>query len=242
MKRFMNPFTVIIIALLFATSITSGRFSNPGQWFMSMLLMLPGLLIGLSLHEFAHAAVAYKLGDPTSKNQDRVTINPAAHIDPLGFFSLMLVGFGWGRPVQINPANFKNPRRDEILVSLSGVTMNFIVALLSCGIYIFLMSKGGYPTLSSSVLDIVTYIVLWIVQINVVLMVFNLLPVPPLDGFSIITELFNLRRYNWYYTVYNNGLIILLALIVFGITGVFLSGGINVILSVIEKFWSLILF
>lgn len=241
MKRFMNPFTIIIIALLFASSITSGRFDNPAQWFMSMLMMLPGLLIGLSLHEFAHAYAAYRLGDPTAKNMGRVTLNPAAHVDPLGFFSLMLVGFGWGRPVQINPANFKNRRRDEIIVSLAGVTMNFIVAIVSCGIYILLVKSGGYPSYTSGMFDALTYIVLWIVYINVILMVFNLLPVPPLDGFGIITEIFNLRKYDWYYTVYNNGLIILLALILFGVVGMVLSGGINVIMNMIESFWMLVL-
>ena len=126
-------------------------------------------------------------------------------------------------------------------MSLAGVTMNFIVAVISCGVYILLVKSGGSPSFSSGAFDALTYIFLWIVYINVILMVFNLLPIPPLDGFSIVTEIFNLRRYDWYYTVYNNGLIILLALILFGVVGMFLSGGINIIMNVIESFWKLIL-
>ena len=92
-------------------------------------MMLPGIIIGLAFHEFAHAAVAFKLGDPTPKMQGRVTINPLAHIDPVGLAALLFAGFGWGVPVQINPSNFKKRRRDELLVSLAGVTMNLVIAI-----------------------------------------------------------------------------------------------------------------
>ena len=93
MKRFMDPRTLIIIVLLFVSSIVSGRFASPMDWLMNVLLMLPAVLIGLSLHEFGHAFVAYKLGDRTPYNQGRVNINPASHIDPIGFVCLLLYRF-----------------------------------------------------------------------------------------------------------------------------------------------------
>lgn len=100
--------------------------SDPGTFLYTMLLALPGIIIGLSLHEFAHAYVSYKLGDVTPMVQGRVTISPFAHIDPIGFLLLMLFGFGYGKPVEINPNNYKNPRRDEIFVALAGVILSLI--------------------------------------------------------------------------------------------------------------------
>lgn len=233
MKRFMDPRTLIIIILLFASSILNGRFASPGDWLMSMLLMLPAVLIGLSLHEFGHAFVAYKLGDDTPYYQGRVTINPGAHIDPIGFVCLLLIGFGWGNPVQINPGNFKKPRRDELLVSLAGVTMNFIVAVLFAVILRILVAAAPEFIYLNEMGDIVLQMILNIVLINIVLMVFNLLPVPPLDGFNVVTELFNLRRYGWWYTVYNNGFFILLVLILFDITDIVLTPGVLAVYDLI---------
>ena len=114
---------IIIIVLLAGSSLRSGM-ADPKQWLMEKLLLLPGIIIGLSLHEFGHAVVAYKLGDNTPKLQGRVTINPMAHIDWMGLAALFFCGFGWGQPVQINPYNFKHRRRDELFVSLAGVVMN----------------------------------------------------------------------------------------------------------------------
>ena len=96
---------------------------------LTKLLMLPGIIIGLSFHEFAHAWMSDKLGDPTPRRQGRVTINPMAHIDPIGFLALLLVGFGWGKPVQIDPGYYKHRRRDEFLVGIAGVTMNLLLAI-----------------------------------------------------------------------------------------------------------------
>ena len=120
---------IIIIVLLAGSSLRSGM-ADPKQWLMEKLLLLPGIIIGLSLHEFGHAVVAYKLGDNTPKLQGRVTINPMAHIDWMGLAALFFCGFGWGQPVQINPYNFKHRRRDELFVSLAGVVMNLLVDIL----------------------------------------------------------------------------------------------------------------
>jgi len=159
-------------------------FSDPGTFLYTMLLALPGIIIGLSLHEFAHAYVSYKLGDPTPMVQGRVTISPFAHIDPIGFLLLMLFGFGYGKPVEINPNNYKNPRRDEIFVALAGVITNFFVAVLFAFVYFLLARFNVMPIYST-----MSTILINIIFINVNLMVFNLLPIPPLDGYKVVRNL-----------------------------------------------------
>ena len=158
--------------------------SDPGTFLYTMLLALPGIIIGLSLHEFAHAYVSYKLGDVTPMVQGRVTISPFAHIDPIGFLLLMLFGFGYGKPVEINPNNYKNPRRDEIFVALAGVITNFFVAVLFAFVY-FLLARFNVIFLYSTI----STILINIIFINVHLMVFNLLPIPPLDGYKVVRNL-----------------------------------------------------
>lgn len=216
MRRMIGTPMFVIILLLMVSSAMSGRFNSIGDWLMNMVLMFPGIVIGLSFHEFGHAYAAVKCGDPTPRNQGRLTINPIAHVDPIGLACLFFVGFGWGVPVQINPRNFRHPRRDELLVSLAGVIMNFILAVIFTGILRLLYMSPGF--LSSSIGGIIWEVMLYVIQINLVLLVFNLLPVPPLDGFGIITQLFNLRNTRFYYTVYNNGFFILVILILFGVT------------------------
>jgi Zn-dependent protease len=179
-------------------------------------MIFPGIIIGLSFHEFAHAFVAYKLGDMTPKLQGRVTISPLAHIDPIGMIALIFIGFGWGIPVQINPRNFKKPRRDEFLVAIAGVTTNFILAFIFMGV-VRLFTSFGAELASSSLGGTIVEVLLYVVQINLILMVFNLLPIPPLDGFNIIGEVFNLKRREWYYKTYDKGMIILLVLIILGL-------------------------
>lgn len=222
MKRFMNPAALVLLMVML---LTFGRqiINNPGSWFISELLMLPGIIIGLSFHEYAHGIVAYKLGDPTPKFQGRLTVNPAAHLDPIGFLALLFVGFGWGKPVSINPYNFKKPRRDEFLVSIAGVSMNLIIAVIFSVIYRFAAGSAGIGMYTPGIGGYICTIMFYIIYINVVLMLFNLLPVPPLDGFGIVTEVFDLKRYPWYYTLYNNGFFILMILILFNVTDRILS-------------------
>lgn len=222
LRRYISSPLPLIILLLLVTSVMNGRYASIGDWFLNTLYMIPGVIIALSFHEFGHAFVAVKCGDPTPRNQGRLTVNPAAHVDPIGLACLVFVGFGWGVPVQINPRNFRHPRRDELMVSLAGVAMNFLLAVVFMGITRLAFSFGGAFMLTA-VGDIVRMILLYTVQINIVLLVFNLIPVPPLDGFGIITQLFNLRNTKYYWFVYNNGFWILLALIVFNITDVILS-------------------
>lgn len=231
MKRFMSPAAIIMLVIMFMT-FSRSIISNPGEWLMGELMMLPGIIIGLCFHEYAHAIVAYKLGDPTPKMQGRLTVNPAAHLDPIGFLALLFVGFGWGRAVEINPYNFKKQRRGELLVSLSGVTMNLIIAIVFSFVYRFYLSTGN-SLYTPGMGGYIGQIIFYIIYINVVLMIFNLIPVPPLDGFGIVTEIFDLKRQPWYWNLYNNGFFILMILILFNVTDMVLNPAIRGVMTLL---------
>ncbi|MBS4195901.1 site-2 protease family protein [Lederbergia citri] len=143
------------------------------------------LLIAFTVHEFAHAYTAYKLGDSTAKNQGRLTLNPIHHLDPIGTLLIFIAGFGWARPVPVNRYHFKNPRLGGILVSLMGPVSNFLLAFIGMGVlYILIVTgvAGSLPPLVMKFFDLFVYF-------NVLLFVFNLLPLPPLDGYRILEDL-----------------------------------------------------
>ncbi|WP_210610779.1 site-2 protease family protein [Priestia flexa] len=140
------------------------------------------LIIAFTLHEFAHAFVAYKFGDETAKKQGRLTLSPLSHLDPLGTILLLVVGFGWAKPVPVNRFFFKNPRLAGVLVSIAGPLSNLLLAFLGV-LGWFLMLRFGLDTE-----PIYTFFNLFI-TINLVLFLFNLLPFPPLDGYRIIEDL-----------------------------------------------------
>lgn len=200
------------------------------EWAYTKLLILPGIIIGLSFHEAAHAFASYKLGDPTPKFQGRLTLNPLKHFDPAGFIALLFIGFGWGVPVQINPDYYKNRRAGELIVSLAGVTANFLIA----AVFAFLVKGMAASSFVSGGLGSIIYqMLIYIVYINLVLMIFNLIPIPPLDGFGVITQLFNLDRYGWWYTVYNYGYYILLIAIILNIPALFITPGVSFFLNLL---------
>ncbi len=228
-----NPLAVLLILYMAYQSIFSGQFRDPMEWFMDKLILLPAIMIGLSFHEFAHAFAADRLGDRTPRLQGRVTINPAAHIDPFGLAALFFIGFGWGKPVMVDDRNFKHRRRDSIIVDLAGVTVNLILAILFAGILRLLVAYQYDFMVNSIPGGIIIDMIFAVISINIVLMIFNLLPIPPLDGFGILTEIFNLREKDWYYQVYNNGFLILLALIIFNITDKVLVPAVNFIYGII---------
>ncbi len=160
-------------------------------------LYLGALLIAISIHEFSHAFVADKLGDPTPRLQGRVTLNPRAHIDLMGILFLFMFGFGWGRPVQFDPFNLKSPRRDAALISVAGPISNFLLAIILTLIY--------HLTLSP-------YLIIFI-QLNVMLGVFNLLPIHPLDGFKIVGGLLPEDKAREWYQLERYGILFLILLI-----------------------------
>ena len=155
----------------------------------SIMLNLPYILVTLAIaftvHEYAHAYAAYKFGDMTAKNQGRLSFNPLRHIDPLGAIFIILVGFGWAKPVPVNRFFFKNPRLNSIIVSIVGPLSNLVLAFIGVLLaYILGITGIGYnsPDFIYKFLEI-------FIHLNVVLFVFNLLPFPPLDGYRIIEDL-----------------------------------------------------
>jgi len=212
-------------------SISGGRFSSPGDWFMGVLLTLPGIIIGLAFHEFAHAYSAYKLGDDTPRLQGRVTLNPIKHMDPIGLLCIIFIGFGWGKPVMVNPMNFRSRKRDEIIVSLAGVTTNFILAIVFTVIYAISLKTAGMLIMTTTMGYTILMIIIYAIRINLVLMVFNLIPVPPLDGFNVLAEVLRIKYTDTYYKLYQNGMWILMILIIFGVVRTIINYTVNPIYS-----------
>lgn len=158
-------------------------FGDIGGFLMNLVVGLPGIVIAMVVHEFSHARVAYALGDYTPKLEGRLTLNPAAHVDPIGLVMLILVHFGWAKPVHINPMNFSNPRRDDILVSLAGPASNLITAFVAL-IILVLLAKLAVP-FSEGLLVVFNMIIIY----NINFAIFNMLPIPPLDGSHILRNL-----------------------------------------------------
>lgn len=182
-------------------------FSLPS--FYEMGIMLPAIVLGLTLHELAHGWMADRLGDPTARYQGRLTLNPAAHVDIIGLIMLFVAGFGWAKPVPVNPYNFRgNVRQGMMLVSFAGPAANMILAVLGAVAY----GPGAWK------LPYGKDIFQEIIRINVILAVFNLLPLPPLDGSKILAGILPGRQ-KWLYTLESYGTIILLLLVFTGIIG-----------------------
>ena len=158
-------------------------FDDIGGFLMNLIAGLPGIVIAMVIHEFSHARVAYALGDYTPKLEGRLTLNPAAHVDPIGLLMLFLVHFGWAKPVRINPMNFSNPRRDDILVSLAGPASNLITAFVAL-IVLVLLAKLNVP-FTEGLLVVFNLIIIY----NINFAIFNMLPIPPLDGSHILRNL-----------------------------------------------------
>ena len=146
-----------------------------------LIPVLAAIILAFTFHEFAHAAAAELLGDSTPKSLGRLTLNPISHIDPLGFFLLILAGFGWGKPVPFNPVNLKNPKSGSAIIGLAGPFANLILGAMALLAIIVLRNLGLLDPNS-----LLTFFLVILVQFNVVLMIFNLIPVPPLDGSKIL--------------------------------------------------------
>lgn len=171
--------------------------ANPAQ-FIGFII---ALVLALSFHEAAHAYVANALGDPTAKLHGRLTLNPIAHLDFLGTIFLLLAGFGWGKPVPVNPQNFRSPRLDNLTVALSGPMSNFLLATVFGLIFRFLSPPAP--------LDAVIALIIFF---NLVLMIFNLIPIPPLDGSKILSLFLSDEMY---LNLQRVGIGLLFALIIF---------------------------
>ena len=211
----------------------------------SLVLSVPIILFSLSLHELSHGYVAYCLGDPTAKNAGRLSFNPLRHLDPIGALSMILFRFGWAKPVPVDCRYFKNPKRDMALVALAGPVTNMLLAILfgafSAGI------ETVYPMLTAALGPILSYMLYLTYQfgliahtMNLYLAIFNLIPIPPLDGSRI---LFALLPDRYYFKVMRYEHIIqmaLLILIYFGFADGFLSSLVSPISNTFFEIFSLV--
>ncbi|OEF99869.1 zinc metalloprotease [Vulcanibacillus modesticaldus] len=167
--------------------------------------MLPSviiaLLLALTVHEFSHAFVAYKFGDNTAKDQGRLTLNPAAHLDLLGTLMIFIAGFGWAKPVPVNYFVFRNKRLARVLVSLAGPLSNLLLAIITMGFWYGLYRYGIFTYMSEDNFLYISKSFNVIISLNIVLFIFNLLPIPPLDGYKVLEDLapqqFRIKLVEW---------------------------------------------
>ncbi|MBR6816457.1 MAG: site-2 protease family protein [Clostridia bacterium] len=158
---------------------------NPMQALLYILISFLAMCVAISFHEWAHAFVAYKLGDPTAKNMGRMSIDPFRHMDWMGAVVFLLFGFGWAKPVVVNSRNLKHYRRDDILISLAGPVMNLLLAFVFTGVAMLVPMPNQWIALT----------VMYLISMNLNFALFNVLPVPPLDGFHVVTSLFVRKNY-----------------------------------------------
>lgn len=213
-------------------------FSKEGL--ITFLYTLPALVLSLSIHEYAHAWVAYKLGDISQKIRGRLTLNPLAHIDPIGFIAIMLIGVGWGKPVQVDDRNFKDSRKGMMLTSLAGPASNLLLAILVTIILKLLMVFGVSNTMvNSNVGGIILNMLLYVIQFNIVFGIFNLIPLPPLDGSKVLAYFLPQRARGFMYTLERYSFIIILIIYFTNLTSYIITPGYNLILKLIN--WILML-
>lgn len=214
--------TIVLAVILGLWLITTGT-----DGILNLLLTIPGVLIALTFHEFAHAWAANKLGDETPRVQGRLNLNPLSHIDPVGFIFLIVAGFGWGKPVQIDVRNFKGKysiSKAEAIVSAAGPIMNFILAFIFLIIYYILFAVTDVLNGLSYQWQQIIYIVMtYTISINIGLGVFNLIPLPPLDGSKILMHFLPYKGKEWFYRNQQIFYIIFLILFVTGLSSVILT-------------------
>jgi len=174
----------------------------------NLIISVPAVLIAITVHEFSHGLAAHLLGDPTPQRQGRLTLNPISHLDPIGTLMLLVAHFGWAKPVQVNPFYFKgDQQRGMLLVSLAGPGSNIVLALLGAILYNLFAVSGYFG-----------YFLFMLVSINVYLAIFNLIPVPPLDGSKILVGLLPRHLHKYIYQLEAYGPIILILLILTNVT------------------------
>lgn len=215
-----------VINTVLAIIILMGLFSMSSAEWLYLLLTLPAVIIAVTFHEFAHAFAADRLGDTTPRNQGRLTLNPLSHLDPFGFLLMMFAHIGWGKPVQINPNNFNSNKSRgfcEAMVSLAGPLMNFVLAVVSCVAYLLIIGLAADSFVSSSVGNIILYLLSILITVNIGLGVFNLIPLPPLDGEKIFRNFLPYKAKDWLNRNYQTLYSVFLILWFFGVLEIIVS-------------------
>ena len=232
-----------IIIAIFAVSTIVQYIQNPRE-LLALLLTLPGVIVAITFHEFAHGFVAYKLGDNTAKNEGRLSLNPLDHLDPIGSLMLLFAGFGWGKPVHVNPRNYTRKismEKGEAIVSAAGPIMNFLLAIIFTLIYYAIYKFAGSQFLSSTVGGIIMLLISYTISINIGLGVFNLIPLPPLDGSKIIMPFLPYKAKEWFTNNEQLFSLVFVVLWITGIAGTIISPAINLVTTGILSLGKLII-
>ena len=220
----------IIIAMALVTILNYATTDNSAL--LSLLFTLPGVLLAITFHEFAHAFAADKLGDDTPRRQGRLSLNPMDHIDPLGILMLMFVHIGWGKPVEVDPRNYDrrfSVEKADAIVSIAGPLMNFFLAIILTLIYCAII-KFAHVTFYTTTAGAVTLTIIFnAIIVNVGLGVFNLIPLPPLDGSKVFLPILPSKAKYWFINNAQICYMIFLVLWVTGLAGKFISPVIDVI-------------
>ena len=212
----------IIIGILVVLSLAS--YGTDGIF--NLVLSVPAVLLAITVHEFGHAFAAYKLGDDTPLRQGRLSLNPFDHVDPLGLAMLLFAHIGWGKPVQIDPRNYNrniSVEKADAIVSFAGPLMNFITAIVFALIYCAIMKFAGAVFVMSKIGIIIVSIIIYIITMNIGLGVFNLIPLPPLDGSKIFLPILPHNAKSWFIEHEQTFYFIFLIIWITGIAGRLIS-------------------
>jgi Zn-dependent protease len=201
-----------------------------------LAIEVPVFLLALTIHEFAHGWVANRLGDPTARLQGRLTLNPLAHLDPIGTLAIVIIGFGWAKPVPVDYRYLKNPRRDMIIIAAAGPASNLLLAI-GCAFLFRWIPTGGVSAQWAWLM-----IPLWLmvrsgVVVNVILAIFNLLPIPPLDGSRVVSGLLPLRQALSFNRLEPYGFLIIFLLFFSGAMGPVFGVAVNTVAKALVNLW-----
>lgn len=209
-----------IIAVMVAWGLMS--YLTNIESLLGLLFSIPGVLIAITFHEFAHAKVADMLGDDTPRYDGRLSLNPLVHIDPIGFTMLLFAGFGWGKPVKVNSRNYNRDitvEKADCLVSIAGPIINFIMAIILIFVYCFIYKFAGIQVAQNNIINIVMSMIYYAIAINIGLGVFNLIPLPPLDGAKVIKIFLPYNAKQWFENNERSFYIVFILLWITGLAG-----------------------
>ena len=234
---FFDKRILYAIIIIMVISGLSSYLTNTAS-LIALLLTIPGVLVAITFHEFAHALAADKLGDDTPRREGRLSLNPFAHLDPVGSIMLLFAGFGWGKPVEVNPRNFNRDMsmdKANAIVSIAGPLMNFILAIVLAFIYGALSKFLNVQISTSQTWKIIMTIIAYAISINVGLGVFNLIPLPPLDGAKVIKPILPYNAKIWFENHEDIFYIVFVVLWITGIAGDIISPVIRVVYQLITN-------
>lgn len=223
--------TIYIILGIMLLALVIQYTANPGMLY-SLLISAPGVLIAITFHEFAHAFVADRLGDDTARREGRLSLNPLDHLDPIGTVLLLFAGFGWGKPVHVNPRNYTRKmsmEKGEALVSIAGPVMNFILAIIFAIVYYGIVKLASLSFLNSEMGGIVLDLIGATVSINIGLGLFNLIPLPPLDGSKVIMPFLPYKAKSFFINNEQIFYIVFVVLWITNLTSYIITPGINLV-------------